>query len=86
MNHPFREHLEVEQAADGDWLRCAQCCHRLCAAGHDWKAAARRSLLPPTAAGPLMNILNGRYLLEILFCPACGVLFNAEMVEEKHET
>ena len=37
-------------------------------------------------AGPLMKVLVGRYLFEKLYCPACGVLLNAEMVEEKHES
>jgi hypothetical protein len=32
-----------------------------------------------------MKILEGRYLFEKIYCPSCGVLFNAEMIEEKHE-
>jgi hypothetical protein len=39
----------------------------------------------PTLAGPLMKVLEGRYVFEKLYCPSCGVLLNAEMVEEKHE-
>jgi len=27
--------------------------------------------------------LLGHYLLEKIYCPSCGVLLNAEMVEEK---
>ena len=30
-----------------------------------------------------MKILEGRYVFEKLYCPSCGVLLNAEMVEEK---
>lgn len=86
MNRPLRENLEVELGADGEWLRCTHCGHRLCAVGADWKAAARRNTFAPTAAGPLMKVLEGRYRFEKLYCPACGVLLNAEMVEEKHES
>lgn len=85
MNHPFREHIEVEHTADGAWLRCTGCGHRLCAFGQDWKAAARRKTFQALAAGSLMKVLEGRYLFEKLYCPACGTLFNAEMVKEKHE-
>lgn len=86
MNRPFRKNLEVEGATDGEWLRCTHCGHRLCAVGEDWKAAARRKAFSPIMAGPLMKVLAGRYLFEKLYCPACGVLLNAEMVEEKHES
>ena len=85
MNHPFRENLEVERAADGAWLRCTQCGHRLCDIGQDWRAAALMKAFPPAKAGSLMKFLEGRYRFEKLYCPACGVLLNAEMVEEKHE-
>jgi acetone carboxylase gamma subunit len=85
MSHPFREHLEVEIVADGKWLRCLKCGHRLCAFGQDWKSAARRRRFSPTYAGPLMKIMEGRYVFEKLYCPSCGILFNADMVEERHE-
>jgi len=85
VKHPFRENLEVESAADRQWLRCVNCGRRLCALGQDWKAAALRKVFSPAKAGPLMKILEGRYLLEKIYCPSCGVLFNAEMIEEKHE-
>ena len=85
MNRPLRENLEVESAADGEWLRCAACGGRLCPFGQDWKAAALRRVFPPAKAGPLMKILEGRYLFEKIYCPSCGVLFDAQMVEEKHE-
>jgi hypothetical protein len=85
MNYPFREHMEVETASDGKWLRCANCRHRLCAFGGDWKAAVRRKTYAPTDAGPLMNVLKGRYVFEKLHCPSCGVLFKADMVEERNE-
>jgi acetone carboxylase gamma subunit len=86
VNYPFREHLEVEVTVDGKWLRCIHCGHRLCAYGENWKSAARRRRFPPTHAGPLMKVLEGRYTFEKLYCPSCGVLFNADMVEERHET
>jgi len=83
VSHPFREHLELESGADGVWLRCAACGHRLCAYGQDWKEACAKRTFPPTVAGPLMDILDGRYLFEKLYCPSCSVLLNSDMVEEK---
>jgi acetone carboxylase gamma subunit len=85
VSHPFRENLEVESASDGgEWIRCIHCGHRLCALGQDWKTAARRKTFAPTQAGPLMTVLEGCYVFEKIYCPACGVLLNADMVEEKH--
>lgn len=83
MSHPVRENLQVESAADGEWLCCTQCGHRLCAFGRDWKTACLKKTFPPTKAGPLMDVLEGRYLFEKLYCPSCGGLFNSDMVEEK---
>jgi hypothetical protein len=77
--------MEVETGASGKWLRCINCGHRLCPFGHDWKSAALRKTFSPIQAGPLMKVLEGRYVLEKLYCPSCGVLFNADMVEGKHE-
>jgi acetone carboxylase gamma subunit len=85
VNYPFRENLEVESGTDGRWLRCANCGRRLCAFGQDWKAAALRKVFPPAHAGPLMKVLEGCYRFEKIYCPSCGVLFNAEMVQEKDE-
>ncbi|MGH7810619.1 MAG: hypothetical protein ACREP5_10120 [Candidatus Binatia bacterium] len=85
MNQTLRENLEIERAGAGAWIRCTKCGHRLCAFGQDWRAAALRRSFSPVKAGTLMNILEGRYLFEKLYCPACGVLLDAKMVEEKHE-
>jgi acetone carboxylase gamma subunit len=86
VNYPFREHLAVENAEDGKWIRCTQCGHRLCAFDQDWKTACLKKTFSPTSAGPLMNILDGRYLFEKLYCPSCNVLLNADMVEVKNES
>lgn len=86
MNYPLRENLEVRALADGQWIRCARCSHLLTPVNQDWRAACKRKLLPPTTAGPLMKVLEGRYFFEKLYCPSCGALLNAEMVEEKNET
>jgi hypothetical protein len=85
VTQPFRENLEIEPTESGAWLRCTKCGHRLCAFGQDWQAAALRRLFAPIKAGALMTILEGRYLFEKLYCPVCGVLLDAKMVEEKHE-
>lgn len=83
VSHPFRENLEVASDVHGKWLRCTKCGYRLCAFGQDWKTACLRRTFPPTNAGPLMNVLEDRYLFEKLYCSSCGVLLNSDMVEEK---
>ncbi|HXV78343.1 MAG TPA: hypothetical protein VEG60_00540 [Candidatus Binatia bacterium] len=85
MNHPLRENLEVHARDDGQWIRCERCSHALSRADQNWRTACKRRLLPATKAGPLMKILEGRYIFEKLYCPSCGVLLNAEMVDEKNE-
>jgi predicted RNA-binding Zn-ribbon protein involved in translation (DUF1610 family) len=86
VSHPLRENMAVVSGTGETSFQCAACGHRLCAASQDWRAACRRKIFPPTHAGPLMSVLVGRYLFEKLYCPACGVLFNAQMVEVKSES
>jgi hypothetical protein len=83
VSHPFRENLAVVVVGGAPSLCCTVCGHRLCAAGQDWRAPCRKKTFSPNHAGPLMNILEGRYLFEKLYCPGCGVLFSAQMVEMK---
>jgi acetone carboxylase gamma subunit len=85
VTYPLRENLEVHALGDGQWIRCARCSHLLSRADQNWRAACKRRLLQATKAGPLMKILEGRYVFEKLYCPSCGILLNAEMVEEKNE-
>jgi acetone carboxylase gamma subunit len=85
MSYPFRENLAVASEAGGKWIRCIKCGQRLCALSEDWKSACLKRIFPPTKAGPLMDVLDGRYVFEKLYCPSCGVLLNSEMVEEKNE-
>lgn len=82
MSHPLRENLEVFSDTSGDWVRCTRCAHVYCREGEDWRAACQSRLLPPTDAGPLMNVLVGQYLLRQLSCPACGALVDSEIVED----
>jgi hypothetical protein len=83
VSRPLREKLEVCSYPDGEWIRCTRCTRVLSRAGEDWRAACTRRLFEPTDAGPLMNILGGRYVFEKLYCPGCAALLNAEMVEDK---
>jgi len=85
MRSPLRENLEVYTDTGGAWVRCTRCSHVLCQANEDWKQACKTRDLPPTKAGPLMNDLLGRFLLEQLCCPNCGILLNTELVEEKKD-
>ena len=84
MSHPFRENLTAVSEAGATWLCCTGCGHRLCTASDDWRMACRKKTFPPNHAGPLMDTLDGRYLFEKLYCPACGALFDAHMVEVKN--
>jgi len=83
MNHPLRENLEVYTDGLGAWIRCTKCSQVLCRLEENWRNICRRTLLPPTKAGPLMKDLVGHFLLEQLYCPGCGALLNTEIVEEK---
>jgi hypothetical protein len=83
MNHPLRENLEVASVKGVPWIRCKPCQHKYCRADQDWRQFAKTRLLPPTAAGQLMNVLNGDYLLRQLYCPSCAVLLDTDFVEEK---
>jgi hypothetical protein len=79
MNYPLRQNLEVYAGQ----IRCTQCRRVLCRSSENWKDACIRSLSPPTQAGPLMKELAGHFVLEQLYCPGCGALFNTDLVEEK---
>ncbi|OGP27217.1 MAG: hypothetical protein A2038_04695 [Deltaproteobacteria bacterium GWA2_57_13] len=81
MNYPLREHLQAYTDSTGSWIRCTKCLHVLCPLGEDWKRSCKKGLFPPTKAGPLMSVLLGRYLLQKLYCPSCGTLFDSAMVE-----
>lgn len=83
MNHPLRENLEIYRDDAGVWTRCTRCRHVLCGAGGDWKQACKRKIMLPTKAGPLMTDLVGQFVLEQMYCPACGALMNSEIVEER---
>jgi hypothetical protein len=85
MNYPFRENLEVYTDSSGQWIRCTRCLHLICRLGEDWKRSCKRRTFPPTKVGLLMNILEGHYLLEKVYCPGCGALFDSDMVEDSHD-
>jgi len=86
VNRPLRENLEVESAADGEWLRCADCGGRLCPFGQTGRQPRFRRVFPPAKAGPLMkNSRKAVTCLKKYTVPHCGVLFDAQMVKEKHE-
>ena len=82
MSHPFRENLEVRTESDESWIGCTRCGHRICRIESDWKEACSTRTFPPTKAGPLMGVLVGRYVLVQRYCPSCGTLLDADLVEE----
>ena len=84
MSRPLRENLELVEEQSGEWVQCAACGHRLCAAGEDWREACVTRLLPPGRMGPFHEVMEGRALLEERYCPGCGVPLDATvMVSEQ---
>jgi hypothetical protein len=83
MNHPLRENLEIYSDQEKEWVRCTKCRRVLCRANENWREFSARRLSPPTDAGTLLKDLMGQFLLEQLYCPGCGALFNTELVEEQ---
>lgn len=81
MKHPLRENLEVYSEGDRAHIRCGKCSFALAGADGDWRKASKRKLWPPTKAGPLLSELSGQYLMEQLYCPSCGALFDSSIVE-----
>ncbi len=80
MKHPLRENLEVHSDDGETQIRCAKCSFILAFGDGDWRQASKRKLWPPTKAGPLMSELSDQYLLEQLYCPSCGALFDTSVV------
>lgn len=85
MIRPLRENLEVYTDGGDAQIRCAKCAFVLTGPGGDWRKSSKRKLLAPTAAGPLMEELVGKYLLEQLYCPSCSALFDTGVVEATQE-
>ena len=81
MKHPLRENLELYSEGQETQVRCTRCSFVLAHGDRNWRKASKRKLWPPTKAGPLMKELEGQYLLEQLYCPSCGALFDTSVVE-----
>lgn len=80
MSRPLRENIELVEEQGTEWVRCAACGHRLCAAGEDWRTACVTRLLPPGRMGPFHRIMEGRALLEERYCPGCGLSLDATVI------
>lgn len=85
MNHPLRENLEIHASDGAEWIRCSRCQHIHCRADQDWRNFCNTRLFPPTKAGRLLDSLAGQYLLRQIYCPACGVLLDSDLIEEKEK-
>jgi nicotinamidase-related amidase len=81
MNRPLRENLEVAEFESGAWVQCSRCGHRLSEADGDWRAHCVVKRLPPRSMGPHRELLEGRLMLEELYCPNCGVTLDATVVD-----
>jgi N-methylhydantoinase B len=81
VRNPVQSYLEACTNGDASWIRCVRCGHVLCEAGRDWIDACSSAVFPPTHAGPLMEILRGKFLFKQWQCPSCGVSLKAGMVD-----
>jgi N-methylhydantoinase B len=79
--HPLRENLEVARLGGETWVRCARCTHGLTRQDADWTQACARLTLAPERASPVMAPWNDHARLLQLCCPACGALFDCDLVE-----
>ena len=78
----MKEYLQVCTDGETSWISCSSCGHVLCDAGEDWIDACSSTLFPPTKAGPLMEILEGKFMFEQWSCPSCGVSLKVDMVDK----
>ena len=85
MTYPLRENLEIRDANGTDWICCNRCRFRYCRADQNWREFCKMRLLPPAAAGSLMSVLDGQYLLRQLYCPSCAALLDTDFVERTQE-
>jgi N-methylhydantoinase B len=73
----------VESLQDGPKVvRCVKCRHDLGEFGQDWTGSCQVKSVLPTEAGPLMKPLSGHYRLRQCYCPSCGRLLYASLVDE----
>ncbi len=80
MSRPLQENLEVVEEQGGEWVQCAACGHRLCAAGENWREACVTRLLPPGRMGPFHEVMEGQAVLQERYCPGCGVSLDATVI------
>jgi N-methylhydantoinase B len=79
--HPLRENLEVARLDGETWVRCTRCKHGLSRAEDDWTRACARLTLTPDRASPALAPWTDHAGLLQLCCPACGTLFDCDLVE-----
>ena len=79
--NPLQEYLNVCSDGKTAWISCASCGHVLCDAEQDWARVCSTTLFPPTKAGPLMEILEGKFMFQQWSCPSCGVSLKVAVVD-----
>jgi N-methylhydantoinase B len=82
VRNPLQEYLQVCSDGKTAWISCYSCGHSLCDAEQDWLEACSKTVFPPTKAGPLMDILEGKLMFEQYSCPSCGVSLKVAMVDK----
>jgi N-methylhydantoinase B len=80
--NPLQEYLHVCSDGKTAWISCSSCGHILCDAEQDWAGVCSSTFFPPTKAGPLMEILDGKFIFEQWSCPSCGVSLKVAMVDK----
>lgn len=68
---------------EGGRVCCGRCHGPLCQVGQDWRKSCRTNLMLPTETGPFGKEWLGHFLLQQLCCPACGRVFETDLVEDK---
>jgi hypothetical protein len=85
MRHPLRENLEITDASGTDTVCCSRCRFQYCRADQDWRGFCKIRLLPARAAGDLMSLLDGQYLMRQLYCPSCAALLETDFVQKTQD-
>jgi N-methylhydantoinase B len=82
VRSPLQEYLQICSDGKTAWISCCSCGHILCDAEQDWLEACSTTVFSPTRAGPLMEILDDKFMFEQCSCPSCGVSLKVAIVEK----
>jgi N-methylhydantoinase B len=76
----LRENLQIVARDGAAFTQCERCGASFGPATDDWMEASPSSLLAPSAAGPLMAVLDDGYRLKQWYCPGCAAVLETQVV------